>query len=118
MNRYNKRIVGAKYEETAIDHLISSGYNIVTKNFRCKIGEIDVIAKDKGYLTFIEVKYRSSTKSGYPHEAINKYKVNKIINTAKYYMLTNKISFDTPCRFDVVTILDQDVTIIENAFEL
>ena len=75
MNRYNKRIVGAKYEETAIDHLIRSGYNIVTKNFRCKIGEIDVIAKDNGYLTFIEVKYRSSTKSGYPHEAINKYKV-------------------------------------------
>lgn len=115
---YNKRKVGSKYEDIAIDNLISKGYIIVTRNYRCRIGEIDVIAKENGYLTFIEVKYRSSTKTGYPHEAINKYKVNKIINTAKYYMLTNNISFDTPCRFDVVTILDQEVTIIKNAFEL
>lgn len=118
LNNYNKRTIGTKYEEAAIDHLKAHGYDIITKNFRCKIGEIDIIAKESGYLTFIEVKYRSSLKSGYPHEAINNYKINKIINTAKYYMLNNNISFDKPCRFDVVTILDQDINIIKNAFEL
>lgn len=118
MNNYNKRTVGTKYEEKAISHLKSKGYHILAKNFRCKIGEIDVIAKEEGYLVFIEVKYRSTTKNGYPHEAINPYKTNKIIKTAEFYMLTNNISFDTPCRFDVVTILGKDIDIIKNAFEL
>ncbi len=118
LKNYNNRTIGTKHEESAIEHLKSNGYHIITKNFRCKIGEIDIIAKDKEYLVFIEVKYRASSKKGYPYEAINHYKINKIINTAKYYMLSNNISFDSPCRFDVVTILDQDMHIIKDAFEL
>ncbi len=118
LNKYNKRTIGTKYEETAIKHLKSNGYEIITKNFRCKIGEIDIIAKEGKYLVFIEVKYRTSTKNGYPQEAINTYKMGKIINTAKYYMLINNISFETPCRFDLVAILDTEINVIKDAFDL
>lgn len=118
MSNYNKRTIGTKYEEAAIKHLENNGYNIVDKNFRWKNGEIDIVAKDGRCLTFIEVKYRSSLKYGYPQEAINTNKIRRITNTAKYYMLKNNISFDTPCRFDVIAIQDEDIKIIKNAFEL
>ncbi len=118
MGNYNKRTIGTKYEEVAIKHLESKGYNIVAKNFRCKNGEIDIVAKEGRYLTFIEVKYRSNLKYGYPQEAINTKKIRRITNTAKYYMLKNGISYDTPCRFDVVAIQDDGIKIIKNAFEL
>lgn len=96
----------------------AKGYTIINKNYRCRIGEIDVVAREDGYLVFIEVKYRSSSKSGYPHEAISYHKMNKIINTARYYMLVNKIDYETPCRFDVVTFLGKEIQVIKNAFEL
>lgn len=118
MKTYNKRTIGTKYEEAAINHLQANGYTIIAKNFRCRTGEIDIIAKENGYLIFIEVKYRRDLDKGYPHEAVNHYKMNKIINTAKHYMLTNSISFDRPCRFDVITILGDDIEVIKNAFEL
>lgn len=118
MSDYNKRRLGTKYEKIATKYLQAKGYSVLASNFRCKIGEIDIIAKENGYLIFIEVKYRSSLNKGYPHDAISNYKINKIINTAKYYMLTNNISFDTPCRFDVITILGDEINIIKNAFEL
>lgn len=118
MGNYNKRTIGTKYEEAAIKYLESNGYIIVVKNFRCKKGEIDIVAKDGRYLAFIEVKYRSNLKYGYPQEAININKIRRITNTAKIYMIKNNISFDTPCRFDVVAIQDKDIKLIKNAFEL
>ena len=118
MENYNKRTIGSQYEEAAIDHLRANGYEIICQNFRCRSGEIDIIGKENAYLTFIEVKYRTNTKSGHPFEAISQYKINKIINTAKYYMLNNNISYETPCRFDVVAILGKEIHIYRNAFEL
>lgn len=118
LSKYNKRSVGSLYEEAAINHLKDKGYSIVAKNYRCRIGEIDIIARENGYLVFIEVKYRSSLNKGYPHEAISSHKMKKIINIAQYYMLTNNISYDSPCRFDVVTILESKIEVIKNAFEL
>lgn len=116
-NHYNKRNIGKKYEELAIKHLEKEGYRIIGKNFRSQFGEIDIIAKENDYLVFIEVKYRSSIKSGYPHEAINYNKRNRIAKTAQFYMLKNNIDFQTPCRFDVVAIINKDLNIIKNAFE-
>jgi putative endonuclease len=117
-NNFNKRTIGTKFEEMAVQHLIKNNYEIVEQNFRYQRGEIDIIAKENGHLVFIEVKYRSNTKTGLPEEAIDYRKIHRITNTARYYMLINHISFHTPCRFDVVTILKQDIKIIKNAFEL
>jgi putative endonuclease len=113
----NKREVGTKFEQRAADYLKKNGYHILLHNFRCKIGEIDLIAESEGYLCFIEVKYRSSTQKGYPAEAINPVKIRRITRTAAFYMLSHNIPQDTPCRFDAVVILDDEISLIKNAFE-
>lgn len=113
----NKREVGTRYEQKAAEYLIQNGYVIIDRNFHSRTGEIDLIAKNEGYLCFIEVKYRSSTYHGFPAEAVNARKMMRIIRTAEYYMLVHKLLPTTPCRFDVVVILDHDITIIKNAFE-
>lgn len=114
---YNKRTVGAQHEQMAVEFLKERGYIIRGQNFSCRTGEIDIIAKEKEYLTFIEVKYRKNTAKGFPEEAVDLHKRQKITRTAQYYMLKNRIPTDTPCRFDVVVILDNDISLIQNAFE-
>lgn len=115
--KMNKRIVGSEKESIAADFLLQEGYRILERNFSCRIGEIDLIAKESGYLVFIEVKYRAGTAFGYPAEAVTKAKIIKILKTAKYYMLCNGILQETPCRFDVVNILGEDISVIKNAFD-
>ena len=112
----NNRAIGTKFELEAANYLQKNGYEILHKNFRCRIGEIDLIAKAEGYLCFIEVKYRSGTTKGYPSEAITPNKIRRITRTAEFYMLLHKIPQNTPCRFDVVVILNSEVTLIKNAF--
>ena len=69
-NRYNKRKTGTDYETIAARFLELKGYRVLERNFRCRTGEIDIIAEDQsdGSLCFAEVKYRSSLKYGYPKE--------------------------------------------------
>jgi putative endonuclease len=114
---YNKREIGSQYEQRAVNYITEQGYQVIETNFRCRSGEIDIIAKDKGFLVFIEVKYRTNRLRGLPQEAVDVRKIKKISQTGQYYMLIKGISFDTPCRFDVVTILDDSIAIIKNAFD-
>ncbi len=113
----NNRAVGSIYEEKAKEYLLEKGYQILAKNFRCRIGEIDLIARNEGYLCFIEVKYRSGMTKGYPAEAINLNKIRRITRTAQFYMLLHKLPQNTPCRFDVVVILEHEISLIKNAFD-
>lgn len=113
----NNRKIGTEFEHRAADYLCINGFEILHRNFRCKIGEIDLIAKNDSYLCFIEVKYRSSTQKGFPAEAITPTKIRRITRTAEFYMLLYHIPQDTPCRFDVVVILDNEIDLIKNAFD-
>ncbi len=113
----NKRALGTEKEQKAAIFLEKQGYHILARNFRCRLGEIDLIAKDGAYLCFIEVKYRFATSQGYPAEAITPTKIRRITRTAQYYMLLHRISQDTPCRFDAVVILDNEISLIKNAFD-
>ena len=113
----NKREVGTQFEQRAADYLKQNGYVILSRNFRCRTGEIDLIARSEGYLCFIEVKYRASARKGYPAEAIDHVKIRRITRTAEFYMLIHNIPQDTPCRFDAVVILDDEISLIKNAFE-
>lgn len=113
----NKRAVGTAYEKLAGEYLKQQGYEILEYNFRCRIGEIDMIAKDGAYLVFVEVKYRSSGKSGNPLEAVNQRKQRVISKVASYYCLTHGYDETKPCRFDVVAISGEEYTLIQNAFE-
>jgi putative endonuclease len=113
----NNREVGTAFEQKAAEFLIRNGYQILYRNFRCKTGEIDLIAKSEGYLCFVEVKYRSGISKGFPAEAVNLNKIRRITRTAQFYMLLHNIPQETPCRFDVVVILESDISLIKNAFD-
>lgn len=117
----NKQDKGKKGESLAIDFLKNRGYKIVSNNFSCKWGEIDIVAKDGKTLCFVEVKFRKTQEFGSPLEAVDQRKMSKLIQTAKYYCLVNNIK-DVPMRFDVVGILLKDnepqITLIKNAFTI
>lgn len=76
---------------------------MLLRNYECALGEIDLIAKEKGSLVFIEVKTRSSDAMGSPAEAVTFEKRRQIIRVAKYYLKRYGIS-DRACRFDVVSV--------------
>ena len=107
--RMNKRSLGGKWESYAASKLTEAGLYVICKNFRCRIGEIDIIARDGDYLVFVEVKCRRSKRSGNPLEAVTLYKQNRIRRVAEFFLISNDIRSDTPCRFDVFGI-ETDIT--------
>lgn len=114
----NKRYVGSNYEDLAAKFLLDKGYNILKMNFRCKGAEVDIIARDKNTLVFVEVKYRANDKTGHPLEAVDIKKQIKISKAAVAYLKMSKISMDLyPIRFDVIGILGEEIIHIKNAFE-
>lgn len=112
----NRRAIGSKYEHIAGAYLERQGYKILEYNYHCRLGEIDLIARDGEYLVFCEVKYRKGHMTGSPAEAVDVYKQRKLWKTAEYYLLRHGL-YDVPCRFDVIGIEDCRITLIKNAFE-
>ena len=115
--RINKRKIGTAYEKLAGEYLKQQGYEIMEYNFRCRLGEIDIIARDGQYLVFLEVKYRSGKGTGNPLEAVNKAKQRTISKVALYYCVTHGYGEMTPCRFDVAAILGDKIKVVKNAFD-
>ena len=113
----NKRKLGNKYEQQAIEYLKSIGYVILESNYSSRTGEIDIIARDGEYYVFIEVKYRTNTSHGMPEEAVDMRKMKHITKTARLYLCRHGLSEFTPCRFDVVAILNDTTYCIKDAFE-
>lgn len=112
---------GKESESIAVKYLKKSGYKILEQNYRTKLGEIDIIAKDKGTIAFIEVKGRRSGRYGNPKWAITPKKKRKISMVALCYLKSTE-QIHEKARFDVVTVssnYDQPrIEIIKNAFEL
>lgn len=114
MKIFNK-ITGSQGEAIAQKFLKDQGYKILATNFTCKIGEIDIIAKQKKTIVFVEVKTKSNLDFGYPREMVNITKQNKIRRVAEYYLLkTNQT--DCECRFDVIEVLDGKVEHLKACF--
>lgn len=115
------RELGLKGEDEAVKYLQANGYRILERNYRCRIGEVDIIAMDRETLVFIEVKARTGTLFGYPQEAVSVKKQKKIRTVSRQFLYLKKIQ-DVNCRFDVLAIkMDnnwQPVSIdhIKNAF--
>ena len=99
----NKQKIGKFGEEVAVRYLIQKDYKIIERNFRCKQGEIDIIAKDKNKLVFVEVKTRSNLNYGTPAESVNRIKLNHILKTANVYLKLKNIK-NIFIRFDVVEV--------------
>lgn len=95
--------IGKIGEKKAIEYLESNGYKIIEKNFKVKFGEIDIIARKKREIIFIEVKTRTNDNFGYPEEAVNKTKLKKIEKVALFYLNSKKINLSY--RFEVLSIL-------------
>lgn len=108
-------IEGFVGESKAREYLENYGYKILTTNFKNKLGEIDIIAKKKGYIVFIEVKARENALYGRPSEFVSRDKQRKVRNTAIAYLKINGLT-DCDVRFDVVEIIGDKVNLIENAF--
>lgn len=89
---------------------------ILERNYRCRRGEIDVIAQKDGYLVFVEVKYRGSERYGNPIEAVSVRKQRIISFVAMHYCACHPVSADLPKRFDVLAILGTKISLYVNAF--
>lgn len=108
---YINKKIGKIGEDISADYLRKNNYTIIEKNFSCKQGEIDIIAKDtkKQELVFIEVKTRTNKKYGMPIEAVDEKKQKHIYKTAEFYTYINKIT-EMPIRFDVIEIITENGT--------
>lgn len=95
---------GAEHEIFAAEYLIKANLQILHRNFRCKLGEIDIIAYDGIYLVFVEVRYRQHYKFGDAAESVTLSKQQKIIRTAQFYLQTHTWAQKLNCRFDVIAI--------------
>lgn len=113
----NNREIGTNAEQKVKQYLQSHGIDVLEMNYRCRQGEIDVIAKDQEYYVFIEVKYRNSAQYGYPMEAVDARKQRRISKTAAYYLYSHGLSEYTPVRFDVASLTQSTITYYKNAFE-
>ncbi len=116
----NKKELGDRGEDIAIDFLRNEKYEIIERNYRYGHGEIDIIAKNKNILIFIEVKTRKNLEYGRPELAVTKSKQRQIRKIAEAYLVEKNIS-DIDCRIDVVAILlkknlPPEINHIENAF--
>lgn len=112
---------GRQAEVLAVKHLKRNGYKILTRNYRTKVGEIDIIAKDRETIVFVEVKARRSEHFGGPKFALTSRKQERISKAALWYLKeTNQ--FNEKARFDVVAIRHEAdrpaIEIIKNAFDL
>ena len=112
----NKRQIGTQKEKQDMAYLENHGFRIITHNYRSRQGEIDVIGYHKGYLVFIEVKYRRNLRMGTPAEAVDFRKQIKICTVADYYRYSNGIGDDTAIRYDVIAISGEEIIWYQDAF--
>jgi putative endonuclease len=112
---------GRQGEGIALDYLKNEGYLIVERNYRCHLGEIDIIAKEGNIIVFVEVKSRRSGSFGEPQEAVGTKKQKKLSMIALFYLHEKKIT-DVNARFDIVAVhIDSGeplVELIRDAFDL
>ena len=122
MNLNNtKQLLGKEGERIAEAYLRKKGYKIIERNFRCALGELDLIVLDRRVLVFVEVKTRTGDAFGTPFEAVEFRKQQKMIQAAQYFIAQRRLQ-QRDSRFDVVGISwpgrELLVEHIENAFEL
>ena len=113
-----KQTKGKYGEDLAVAFLLNNGFAVAETNFRCRLGEIDIISRKNGYLIFTEVKYRQNLNFGLPREAVTKNKQRHIRRVALYYLQIKNLG-ETDMRFDVIEIIDSGepaIELIENAF--
>ena len=113
--------LGREGENAAEAYLKKKGYRIIEKNFRCKLGEIDIIADQDGVVVFIEVKARADHQYGHPFNAVTPTKQQKIIQVAQSFLAKHRL-LEKPTKFDVVGLTADPkgafkIELLENVFQ-
>ena len=112
----DSRAKGRAAENIAVNYLLEKGYALITRNYQTKVGEIDCIVKDpEGTLVFVEVKSCSSMCRGNPLYRVTASKQRTLFKLATMYMKEHGIK-NQPCRFDVISIVKDEVDHLKNAF--
>lgn len=112
-----RKATGLHYERQAQKYLRQQGLILMTRNYQCKVGEIDLIMKEDDTLVFVEVRYRRSNQYGGALASVNHSKQRKLRLTAQYYLSQSKRNLHQQlCRFDVVAFEGQDIHWIRSAF--
>lgn len=119
--RRGKKELGKIGEEVALRFLKKNGYQILQRNYVCKLGEMDIIARERDTLAFIEVKTRTSTTFGPPQLAVNAFKQMQLSKVALNFIKEKRLG-EIKARFDVVAIVlgprGEEIELIRDAFEL
>lgn len=114
------RAKGTAYERVAEKYLVRHGLELVTRNFTCRLGELDLVMLDGAVLAFVEVRYRENTSFGNPLETITTAKRRKLVRTAEFFLCRHPRFSQSVCRFDAVglsgSLHDVAVNWIKNAF--
>ena len=103
----SKTFLGQLGESLAREYLKKRKYNIVDHNFRCRLGEIDIIARKNKAFRFIEVKYRRSSDYGLPQDSVVRRKQRRIRNAAVIWLKNRYLPLDSEIHFDVLAITEQ-----------
>ena len=96
--------IGKSAEEFAKQYLQRQGLTIISQNYRCKYGEIDLIMQDKKTTVFVEVRFRKSHRFGSGAETVDYHKQRKLLATAAHYLQNHADAAKRPCRFDVLSL--------------
>ncbi len=115
----SRQALGARGEEYVAGYIQRQRMAVLERNYRCRLGEIDIIAKDGDTVAFIEVKTRSGSRFGSPAEAVTEAKKQKLLKAAYDYIASRDVG-DVGLRFDVAEVFVQDngfsINYIKNAF--
>lgn len=113
----NERSVGTRTEERASEFMTEQGLTVLARNYRTKVGEIDLIAESPdGVIVFAEVKYRRSDRYGLPEEAVGIRKQETIRKTALWFLRERKLSPESAVRFDVIAMDSNEIRWYRDAF--
>ncbi|ODS24974.1 YraN family protein [Candidatus Endobugula sertula] len=115
--KQNAQRIGKQAEISAKCYLEQQGLVLISENYSCKLGEIDLIMDDADQVVFIEVKYRKSASYGSSIEMVNPRKQKKIILTARHYLHQHHLTETISSRFDIIGIVpNQPIQWLKNAF--
>ena len=114
---FHKKLLGRVGENKAVSYLKKQGYKIAARNYKNLFGEIDIIAQDKEYTVFIEVKTRTDDAFGAPAESVDHRKRLKYARIAEAYLKING-KVDCACRFDVLEVENGKINHIKDAFSV
>jgi len=100
----NHLTLGREGEEAAARLLVTLGMEVVERNFRCRLGEVDIICRHGDTLVFVEVKTRGQGSLAAGTDAVDRGKRSRLVRAASEYLSAKKL-WDKPCRFDVVSVI-------------